>query len=122
MASWPVKKGWPVPRVVHRGEQLRIGLGLQDVADRAAAQNLARDVLREVHRQHQNIRGGRLLTSRPRNLQPIHFGHGKVQHQQVRLLFLHVIQGLGSRKQASQHTSIPGCAVKSARRPLRTTA
>jgi len=92
-ASLPVKKRLVIFDVPHGGEQLRVRIGFQNVAARAAAQHLPRHFFGKMHGQDEHFAGRRLFANQARHFQPIFFRHGQIEHHEVRPLLDHLLHG-----------------------------
>lgn len=77
--------------VADGGDQFGIGIGFQNVAARAAAENFARDIFRKVHREDQDFRVWRLFANDAGDFEAIHFGHGEIEENQVWFGFFYVL-------------------------------
>jgi hypothetical protein len=76
--------------VAHSGEQFDVGIGFQDVATGAAAQNFASDVFGKVHGKDQDVGLGRFVTNEAGHFEAVHFRHGEIQEDEIGLVLFDV--------------------------------
>ena len=92
--------------VADGGDQFGIGIGFQDVAARAAAENFASDIFRKVHGEDQDFRVWRFFANDAGDFEAIHFGHGEIKEDEVGFGFFDVLDGFDAIE-ASEQTSKP---------------
>ena len=77
--------------VADGSDQFGVGIGFQDVATSAAAENFASDIFGKVHGENQDFGIGRLFANDAGDFEAIHFGHGEVEQNEVGFGFFDVL-------------------------------
>ena len=79
--------------VAHGGDQFGVGIGFQDVAACAAAEDFAGDIFGKVHGEDQDFGIRRFFANDASDFESIHFGHGEVEEDEIGFAFFDVVDG-----------------------------
>ncbi len=83
--------------VAHSGNQLNVGIGFQDVAAGAAAEDFARDIFGKVHGEDQDVRLRRFIANDAGHLKSIHFRHGEIEENEIGFVLFDMFNGFHAR-------------------------